>query len=179
MTAARVISLEAVAPQRWRNGGGWTRELLAQPAGDEWRVRVSVADIEADGPFSSFPGVQRHFAVLDGAGVELVVDGTTRRAARGDNAVAFAGGAATTCRLIDGPTRDLNLMIRVAQGAMLPVTPGQSWAPTAPSCGLFATGAGQCRGAAGVVALAALSLAWFDVAPPALTFDASGWWLAA
>ena len=55
----------AAAP--WRNGGGVTRELLrlaARPATGS--VRVSVADIEADGPFSPFPGVERWFAVLRG-----------------------------------------------------------------------------------------------------------------
>ena len=58
-------------PQPWRNGGGVTRELLAWPDGGDWRVRVSVADIDADGPFSAFPGVERWFAVLEGAGVAL------------------------------------------------------------------------------------------------------------
>jgi environmental stress-induced protein Ves len=40
----------------WKNGGGVTRELLAWPGGGDWQVRISVAEIEADGPFSSFPG---------------------------------------------------------------------------------------------------------------------------
>ena len=50
----RLIALAATPPQPWRNGGGVTRELLAWPAGGGWQVRVSVAEIEADGPFSPF-----------------------------------------------------------------------------------------------------------------------------
>lgn len=179
MTAHPVTTVDDVAPQRWRNNGGWTRELLARPPGEGWRVRVSVADIEADGPFSSFAGVQRHFAVLDGAGVLLTIDGVTRRVVPEGDAVVFAGEAPTTCRLIDGPTRDLNLMVRGGGGALVPARPGQPWTPPAPACGLFATGAGRCRTDDGVLALPPSSLAWFDPAPRSLTFDSTGWWLAA
>src|SRR5512134_723973 len=104
MRAPRLIRLDDVAPQRWRNGGGWTRELLALPGAVDWRVRVSVADIEADGPFSSFPGVQRTFAVLEGAGVELTIDGRAHRVDPASDALQFAGSAATHCRLLNGPT---------------------------------------------------------------------------
>lgn len=179
MSAPRVIGFDAVAPQRWRNGGGWTRELLAAPAGEAWHVRVSVADIEQDGPFSSFPGVARHFAVLEGAGVTLTIDGTTHRVARGGPAVAFAGAAVTACRLIDGPTRDLNLMVRGEGGVLRPVAKAEPWAPQARSCGLFATAPGQCRYGSKSIAVPAQTLVWFDRAPLQLSFDASGWWLAA
>ncbi len=70
-----VICAGAVAPQAWRNGGGQTRELLAWPAQGPWRLRISRADIDADGPFSAFPGVTRWFTVLQGAGVALTLDG--------------------------------------------------------------------------------------------------------
>ena len=45
-----------VVPTPWRNGRGRTRELPAQPAGPDWTIRVSMADIDTDGPFSAFPG---------------------------------------------------------------------------------------------------------------------------
>ncbi|HEY3634719.1 MAG TPA: HutD family protein, partial [Caldimonas sp.] len=51
-----------VPAQPWKNGGGVTRELLALPAGDDWRVRVSVAEVASDGAFSTFVGVDRWFA---------------------------------------------------------------------------------------------------------------------
>jgi environmental stress-induced protein Ves len=100
----------------WRNGGGRTRELLAWPAADDWLVRVSVAEIEADGPFSSFEHIERCFAVLEGPGVRLSLPQGDVRLGVGDEAVSFAGEAAPMCRLIDGPTRDLNLMARRQAG---------------------------------------------------------------
>lgn len=62
----RTVRHDDVPDQPWRNGGGTTRELHR----DE-RWRLSVATISADGPFSTFPGVIRWFAVARG---ELVLD---------------------------------------------------------------------------------------------------------
>jgi uncharacterized protein len=96
----------------WRNGGGRTRELLAWPNASDWQVRVSVAEIEADGPFSPYPGIDRWFTVLGGAGAVLTLAQGEVTLRPGNAAVAFAGEAALMCRLIDGPTQDLNLMLR-------------------------------------------------------------------
>lgn len=109
----RIVPAGNVVPARWRNGGGWTRELCAWPAPADWIVRVSVADVEADGPFSAFPGVDRWFAVLDGDGVELAHDGgAALRLTPQDPVHRFRGEAATTCRLLGGATRDFNVMVR-------------------------------------------------------------------
>lgn len=105
-----LISLDAVAPQPWRNGGGVTRELLAWPALDRWRIRLSVADIQAPGPFSLFPDVERWFAVLEGDGVVLRLHGTAHRLTRTDAPFHFHGDAAVDCELVGGATRDFNLM---------------------------------------------------------------------
>ena len=61
------IRVDAVPPAPWRNGGGVTRELLRWPADDGWRLRISVADIHTDGPFSVFAGVQRRNSIGLGA----------------------------------------------------------------------------------------------------------------
>lgn len=53
------VSAEDVQPQAWKNKGGMTRELLAWPHAHDWVLRVSVARVERDGPFSAFPGVHR------------------------------------------------------------------------------------------------------------------------
>ena len=181
----RMSLLADAAPQRWRNGGGHTRELLAWPRADAWRLRVSVAEVEADGPFSSFPGVERWFAVLDGNGVELDVAGTAHRLQAQGTPLHFSGEVPTFCRLIDGPTRDLNLMLRGMRGGMFVASAGEPWRPRASQCGLFAAVAGRCIGDAGF-ALPAGSLLWFDAAPASLTFVPAaagakpiGWWLAA
>lgn len=109
-----VVSLDQVRSQAWKNGGGTTRELLAWPSATDWRVRLSVAEVEADGPFSRFDGVQRCFAVLSGAGVRLVVDGQAHELTPAGDPLAFDGGADTQCTLLGGATQDFNLMTRGA-----------------------------------------------------------------
>jgi environmental stress-induced protein Ves len=181
----RTVCVEQVTPQRWRNGGGFTRELLAWPRAQAWRLRVSVADVESDGPFSSFPGVERWFAVLDGNGIELTVGGAAHRLTVDGAPLRFSGEAPAVCRLLDGPTRDLNLMLRGVRGGMFVVAAGQPWRPRAAQCGLFAAAAGRCVGGAEFIVPAG-SLLWFDQAPASLTFvpteagsPVPGWWLAA
>ena len=106
----QLVDLDRVPPQPWRNGGGTTRELLAWPTAGDWKVRISVADVTAAGPFSRFAGLERWFAVLEGAGVVLDVAGG-KHWLRPDSApFRFDGAVPVDCTLIDGPTRDFNLM---------------------------------------------------------------------
>ena len=187
MTTPRIVALADVPPTAWKNGGGVTRELLAWPAGDDWQVRISVAEITADGPFSSFPGVARWFSVLEGGGVALTIDGVERQCRRGDAPVAFSGAAKVDCRLLAGPSRDLNLMLRGVAGTMRAAVAGEAWRPRARRCGLYALVAGRCRAGAEQTQLPADTLAWFDPAPASLAFHPDGadirpvvgWWLAA
>lgn len=111
-----LVSLADCPPQPWRNGGGETRELLRWPDGDDWLVRVSVADITRDGPFSAFPGVQRWFAVLEGHGVVLGEAADARTLTTRSAPWPFDGASAPACALVQGATRDLNLMLRPAPG---------------------------------------------------------------
>ncbi|MBS0193963.1 MAG: HutD family protein [Proteobacteria bacterium] len=71
---------------RWRNGGGWTREIASgrmpvesvatsMPTGD-WDWRLSIAEIERDGPFSEFAGCDRVLVLLSGNGMRLNFTGT-------------------------------------------------------------------------------------------------------
>ena len=112
------VAVDDVTPQAWRNGGGQTRELLAWPDAVDWSVRISLADIEGDGPFSPFPGVQRWFAVVQGAGVQLRFADATRDIDLTDEPFCFDGALATACVMRQGPTRDLNLMLRGVAGHM-------------------------------------------------------------
>lgn len=116
MTLHRV-ALHDLPRRPWRNGGGSTRELLAWPAAaPHWRLRVSVAEIDRDGPFSPFPGVERRFAVLRGEGVRLDLPGGWVTVTPADDAVAFDGEDAPACELLEGPTLDLNLMVQRGAG---------------------------------------------------------------
>ena len=112
------VSLDEVPPQSWRSGGGITRELLAWPAVAGWRLRLSVADVQAAGPFSHFDGLERWFAVLEGDGVVLRMGHEEHTLTRSDAPLRFDGGLNVDCTLRGGPTRDFNLM----------APPGCSWA---------------------------------------------------
>ena len=138
-----LIRADQLLSQPWRNGGGRTRELLVHPTGTDWRLRVSLADIEADGPFSSFPGVERWFAVVEGAGVLLQFSSGERRVCRGDSPLCFDGATAPGCSLIDGPTRDLNLMVRDGIGAMRQVQAHEPWSERFDERGLFTFSSGH------------------------------------
>lgn len=125
-------------PQPWKNGGGVTYELALGPqradaASFDWRV--SIAEVASDGPFSIFEGVDRTLVLLDGRGVELVVDGHSTALSAAQPRLSFAGSAQTYARLFDGPVRDLNVMTRgsrlghrvVAQGTGLLVPFSENW----------------------------------------------------
>ena len=105
-----LVSLDAAPPQAWRNGGGVTRELLAFPDNTNWQVRISVADVQAPGPFSRFEGIERWFVVLAGAGVALTADGRRQRLTRTSEPFRFDGAQPVDCALLAGATRDFNLM---------------------------------------------------------------------
>ena len=112
----KLVNLVDVTPTPWRNGGGVTRELAAWPDHGNWSWRMSVAEVDASGPFSSFPGVTRWFAVLQGAGVQLQIDGVKRNLRHNDEPLTFDGNSVTDCQLLEGSTRDFNLMVRTSHG---------------------------------------------------------------
>ncbi|EIF31719.1 hypothetical protein BCh11DRAFT_07251 [Burkholderia sp. Ch1-1] len=113
----------------WKNGGGVTREVAAFPEGaglDAFVWRVSVADVAQAGPFSRFAGIDRTLVLLSGAGM-LLDEAGDGSSAHGVKTYAltqaldmahFTGEARIEARLVDGATRDFNLMVRrdAAQG---------------------------------------------------------------
>lgn len=107
-----VIHLADVAASPWKNGGGVTRELAVWPQAEDWVWRMSVADVAQDGPFSVFEGIDRWFAVLDGAGVQLDMAGKSYPLTPLDAPFFFDGAALVDCHLLAGKTVDFNLMLR-------------------------------------------------------------------
>ncbi len=158
------MDLAGAAPQPWRNGGGSTRELLAWPQAGAWAVRVSVATIAQSGPFSAFPGVQRWFAVLQGAGVVLALPGGNLHCTRDSGAVAFDGAAAPGCSLVDGATEDLNLMATQAAGQarMWRAAAGDVLRAGSLWRGVFACEALQVHAPSGSLHVPADTLLWAD-----------------
>jgi len=100
----------------WKNGMGMTREIAVQPsesAVDDFLWRVSVAEVNSAAPFSSFPGIDRHIVLLDGAGFTMTLDDDRMHPLDTPFVpFAFAGESTVAVTLIDGSTRDFNLMVR-------------------------------------------------------------------
>ena len=183
-----VVRVDDVAPVPWRNGSGLTRELLAWPDAQDWTVRISVADIIASGPFSTFPGVERWFAVLSGGAVRLDTADAVPRTLDASQAALhrFSGDAPTFCSALGAGTRDFNVMLRRACGRL--EQQALSKRPLLESSAEFAAlftvepvavaGAGDapCQ-------LPAMALAWWHnprrepLALRARTTDVRGWWL--
>jgi environmental stress-induced protein Ves len=137
----RVIAANDYQRVRWKNGLGWTREIVRFPDNDAWIWRLSIAEIERDAVFSRFPGVDRELVLLSGNGLRLRFEsGEVRELLPPHASIRFEGEAAVTGELIDGSTTDFNLMWRRdavdAQlwhrpmvGAMVVfIDPGETWA---------------------------------------------------
>jgi len=114
-----IVDADRVRAQPWRNGGGSTRELLAWPTAQDWLFRVSLAQVAQDGPFSSYPGIERWIALVEGAGMTLRFASGSERLSIGREPLRFDGALAPDCSLERGATVDLNLMVDRSRGSGL------------------------------------------------------------
>ena len=111
--SSRVIPANEYRRVRWKNGLGWTREIVRVPDVDDWDWRLSIAEIERDAAFSSFPGIDRELVLLRGNGLRLrFEDGRTVDLMPPHDRHRFAGEDGVTGELVDGTTHDFNLMWR-------------------------------------------------------------------
>ena len=114
-----IIRLSDCPLQPWKNGLERTREIAVQPSADgsdAFLWRVSIAEVDSAAPFSRFPGIDRQIALLDGNGFTMMLDDSHTHALTTPFApFAFAGEASVAVTLVDGPTRDFNLMVHRAQ----------------------------------------------------------------
>jgi hypothetical protein len=99
----------------WKNGAGRTTEIAAHPPGaslDAFVWRVSLADVERDGPFSRFPGIDRTIVLLEGAGMRLRGGARDTELTNAFEPHAFSGDDKIDCALVAGSIRDFNAMFR-------------------------------------------------------------------
>lgn len=125
MGVSRVIPSNEYRRERWKNGAGWTREIVAvcpcEFAGKPrctgscagFVYRLSIAEIERDTPFSRFDGIERELVLLSGNGLRLRFDDGELHTLLPPHArLRFDGERALSGELVDGPTHDFNLMWR-------------------------------------------------------------------
>ena len=112
----RMIRARDLTRTPWKNGGGETMEIAVYPVDaklDDFEWRVSMAIVDAGGPFSTFPHIDRTLTILDGGplglkindGAEIVLNSTS-------NPLSFAGDLPTSAKLYGTRVTDLNVMTR-------------------------------------------------------------------
>lgn len=98
----------------WKNGAGSTTQLAVHPAGASlahgFTWRISIAYVTSDGPFSTFPGLDRHLVVVEGEGMRLALT-VSELVLAPFVPVAFSGDEPAFGTLVRGPVRDFNLMV--------------------------------------------------------------------
>ena len=137
--------------------------------------------------------MQRYAAGLDRSAFQELfarhggrVHGFFARGTR-DAALRFAGAAAPGCHLVDGPTQDLNLMLRSARGVLQRWQHGLPWPADFAQRGLYTTVAGRWRCGERTLPLPAHHLLWASAAGAGTwTFEpdtdpatGSAWWIGA
>ncbi len=99
----------------WNNGGGMTQDVWLWPEAasqDSFDIRLSLASIDTDGPFSSFPGIDRTITPVGGA--PFVLDFGDSRAQRMELLQPFSFDSVQTpsSRLDEGAASAFNVMTR-------------------------------------------------------------------
>lgn len=118
---SRLVKLADIPPQPWKNGGGVTYEIAADPSHKgndgasraDFHWRISRAVIERDGPFSVFPGMIRWLVLLDGEGFTLsFTDRAKLHVTRRFHIEQFPGGSLAHCKLLADSCSVLNVIAR-------------------------------------------------------------------
>ncbi len=95
--------------QPWANGRGTTTELYRVADNGRLLLRLSMATVTENGPFSPFPGIERNLTVLTGPGFTLQGPGLYLDA-RPLCPIAFPGDLAVTASNVTDPTMVFNVM---------------------------------------------------------------------
>ena len=99
----------------WKNGGGITEDVRLFPESathDDFEIRLSLAEISREGPFSAFAGIDRTITLVGGDPFLLEFDDGTRQRMTQLAPFSFDGALTPVSRLDGAPSRDFNVMTR-------------------------------------------------------------------
>jgi environmental stress-induced protein Ves len=117
----RILRTAGFTALPWKNGLGVSRVIASDPPGagyDNVFWQVGTTAITADCPFSSLPGTDRQFTLLEGKGVELKCAAPAEEVSVTKSVdtpfvpFAFRGDWKTDCRLLGGVVQVFNVMTR-------------------------------------------------------------------
>jgi environmental stress-induced protein Ves len=92
--------------------GGVTTEIYVSSPFGAFDWRVSIATVNAEGPFSAFTGYERHIMTLSGGGMVLDIEGRGKFTLEPLRPFSFSGDAKVHGSLLQGAVMDFNLMVR-------------------------------------------------------------------
>lgn len=97
----------------WKNGKGKTLELFRIPLENEgeFLFRISKAEVNSDGAFSIYPNIDRTLILVSGNGFILKKPSEEISVVEKWKPICFAGEEEIICRLVDGPSKDFNVMV--------------------------------------------------------------------
>lgn len=101
----------------WKNGGGETTELFLDPEGlEDFNLRLSVATVHHNGPFSRYENIDRWLLLLSGDGVSLEFQDRVVTMDKNSEPLFFKGEETIFSKLIEGSVRDFNVMMKRGYG---------------------------------------------------------------
>ncbi len=113
---ANIFTSQHFQMMPWKNGGGSTLELIKIPdplQSDSFLLRLSIAYIQTDGPFSLFPGIDRCLMLLQGDGFDLnFTEGQEVTMNAPFVPFYFQGEKSIECKLVQGACYDFNVMVK-------------------------------------------------------------------
>ena len=143
------IDVSALSPLPWKNGSGVTRTIAISPQEadlEHFDWRISIADVASSAKFSPFPGIDRTILLLDGAGIIMQLDGRVIPLTAPFIPYAFSGDDIVCYRLVNGSTRDLNVMTRRGRAqADVQVWQSEVQSRVTADAALFYCARGACR----------------------------------
>jgi uncharacterized protein len=112
----RILRADDYRVMPWKNGKGATREIAVHPEGatlDDFLWRISLAQVDATGSFSTFPGCDRTLCLVRGGPLHLSIEKSAPvRLARDSAPFQFAADVAADVTALDAPVVDFNVMVR-------------------------------------------------------------------